>query len=293
MSHRHLFALLLPSIAVGCATSSAPSPQPNLSNSLVPAAPRWFTSAASQPSTRNEVKAIRDEVKEETKAAYIRGLQLQQEGRCEAAIEYFKQADAAIPGMHPKFRIAECLDTLGKFDDAKSHFDMVAARTDPAMYPKIAEYARLRAGELGCQAGDRSGCASLSNDKLLGVCDSGAYAACTVVGRRYEQGDGISKDEARGASLYTKACDGGQAEACFSLGVLLAEGRGTKQDTARAVTLYVKACDGGAGMGCFSAGDAYERGVGVAKDQVRAKALYASGCKLQDQSSCAKSTVAK
>jgi hypothetical protein len=51
-------------------------------------------------------------------------------------------------------------------------------------------------------------------------------------------------------TLYQKACDGGDAQGCFNLGVMYENGRGVTKDQAKAAQLYQKACDGGDAQGC-------------------------------------------
>jgi TPR repeat protein len=66
----------------------------------------------------------------------------------------------------------------------------------------------------------------------------------------YEQANGVVKDEARAAALYTKACDTNMAQACVSLGHLFAEGRGVARDEARAARAHARGCVLKDGLSC-------------------------------------------
>ena len=41
---------------------------------------------------------------------------------------------------------------------------------------------------------------------------------CFNIGLLFEEGHGVSKDEARAATLYATACEGGHAVGCSNLG---------------------------------------------------------------------------
>ncbi len=70
-----------------------------------------------------------------------------------------------------------------------------------------------------------------------------SYGACWDLGKMYANGEGVTQDYARAASLYQQACDGGMATVCNNLGVMYLRGEGVTQDYTRAVSFFQKACD--------------------------------------------------
>jgi len=101
---------------------------------------------------------------------------------------------------------------------------------------------------------------------------------CYELGRLFDRGIEVAKDEARAAVLYTKACDGGEVHGCYNLGVDLAEGVGVARDAVRAAALYTRACDGGEPLGCYNLGVSFAAGAGVPRDEARAAAFYTKAC---------------
>ncbi|MBK37026.1 MAG: hypothetical protein CME26_16040 [Gemmatimonadetes bacterium] len=56
--------------------------------------------------------------------------------------------------------------------------------------------------------------------------------------------------EPRGPLENQQACDGGDMLACYNLGIMYRDGDGVTQDSARAATLFQRACDGGLEEAC-------------------------------------------
>lgn len=81
-------------------------------------------------------------------------------------------------------------------------------------------------------------------------CDSGQAKACNRLGLQYEHGDGVPRDYARAASLYSRACDAGVAGACNNLGTLMLLGNGVPSDPQRASDLFKRACKAGSEAAC-------------------------------------------
>src|SRR5262249_22466580 len=82
---------------------------------------------------------------------------------------------------------------------------------------------------------------TLSGDGSPTACDGGDATACTELGNLLMLVD----DPGRAANLYTKACNAGDAKGCMYLGALRVRGNGVPKDEARGATLLAKACDGG------------------------------------------------
>ena len=58
-----------------------------------------------------------------------------------------------------------------------------------------------------------------------GACDQKMWAACNVLGSRYEEGNGLPKDMAMATTLYQRSCDAKDAVGCVYLGAVQAESR--------------------------------------------------------------------
>lgn len=145
-------------------------------------------------------------------------------------------------------------------------------------------------------------------------CSAGDAKACTRLGVRYENGDGVAKNLARrfatrsrlavapvwdkgigvkaspteAAGFFRAGCNGGHVAACVFLGHRYETGKGVSQDDGAAVGWYKKACDKGNGEGCFFLGNMYTWGKGVEKNPTQAKAYHERACALGNQDACAK-----
>ena len=60
--------------------------------------------------------------------------------------------------------------------------------------------------------------------------EQGDAAACTLVGRIYDEGLGVNRDEVIAARWYAQGAKLGDVESAFALGVMMAEGRGVEKD---------------------------------------------------------------
>ncbi len=87
-------------------------------------------------------------------------------------------------------------------------------------------------------------------ERLRLSCDDGNATACSNLGFMYQNGEGVTRDLARAASLYQQACDGGNTLACYNLGMFYEHGEGVPQNSARAASFYQHACDGGLARAC-------------------------------------------
>jgi TPR repeat protein len=102
--------------------------------------------------------------------------------------------------------------------------------------------------------------------------------ACTQLGVRYENGDGVPMDLGRALALYQRGCAGGCAAGCFNQALLYATGKGVAQDLATAAKLYQRGCEGGNALACTNLGVLYRDGRGVPRDDARAFAFCTQGC---------------
>src|SRR5579863_5083081 len=111
-----------------------------------------------------------------------------------------------------------------------------------------------------------AGAATTSSDSSLALfqkaCEGGSGDGCENLGNLYALGQGVDKNIAKAAELYTHGCELGGAGACNEVGVL----RLNAGDVAAAVQLFQKSCEGGSSLGCSNLGAQYLSGSGIAKD---------------------------
>jgi hypothetical protein len=156
--------------------------------------------------------------------------------------------------------------------------------------------------EKACQGGDAHRCNSLGFSYMEGqgvakderrgaelfekACQGRAAEGCFNLGLSYDEGTGVPQDARLASKAYEKACGGGSAMGCVNLGVRYLEGKGVPQDARRAVPLFEKACAAGTGLGCLNLAKRYGRGDGVPKDESRAAALFEQSCELGSAEGC-------
>ena len=94
------------------------------------------------------------------------------------------------------------------------------------------------------------------------------------LGRMYQNGQGVAKDEVEAVKWYRKAADQGDANAQYNLGNMYRTGQGVAKDEVEAVKWFRKAADQGDARAQFNLGLMYDTGQGVAKDEVEAVKWY-------------------
>lgn len=119
-----------------------------------------------------------------------------------------------------------------------------------------------------------------SFESLKAACIEGNQTACTDAGIRMTDGDGIPKDEVRGAQLFGTACIRNDARACMLWGYALENGRGTAMNLPEARKAYEGGCTGGNALGCNNAGVMYHAGKGGPRDEALAKSFYSKACEM-------------
>ena len=87
---------------------------------------------------------------------------------------------------------------------------------------------------------------------------SGDSFALRHLGKIYEEGRGVPKDEQKALEWFEKAVKWGNAFAKNDLGKMYAEGRGVPQDVKKAVELFEKAAEKGYAEAQFQLGKMYE-----------------------------------
>jgi hypothetical protein len=99
------------------------------------------------------------------------------------------------------------------------------------------------------------------------------------LGRAYEKGSGVKKNELEAVQWYRKAAGQGDAYGEFLLGVAYECGVGVSRDYMQAMELYHKSAEQGFILGQCFLGSCYEEGMGVEKNERLAKMWYAEARK--------------
>ena len=90
------------------------------------------------------------------------------------------------------------------------------------------------------------------------------------LGYMYEEGLGVSQDNAKAVEWYRKAAEQGHATAQCNLGIMYENGRGVSQDNAKAVEWYRKSAEQGNAFAQCKLGYMYGQGRGISQDYVKA-----------------------
>ena len=98
----------------------------------------------------------------------------------------------------------------------------------------------------------------------------GNAEAQAVLGKMYETGQGVAKNDAEAAIWYRKAADQGDARAQYNLGIMYDFGQGVPQSSAEAAKWYRKAADQNHTSSQYTLGLIYAHGRGIPKDLVEA-----------------------
>ncbi len=108
---------------------------------------------------------------------------------------------------------------------------------------------------------------------LLPLAQQGHANAQYDVGRMYESGEGVAKDEALTLQWYRRSAEGGNPRAQYKLFAAYARGWGdVKKDEAEAGKWLLKAGEGGYGRAEEALAKAYEKGkFGFPKDRDKAE----------------------
>jgi TPR repeat protein len=194
-----------------------------------------------------------------------------------------------------------------EYDARACELDDVTACGNASMAPSVADVpdpARyVKAAEKGCAGHDQLSCAGLALMYLQGwgvtkdeakaatmleeLCAKQGYqmACANVAGLAY-YGIGMPKDSKRAGEVAESACKAGMPAACNTLGAILVERNGPG-DARRAESLWSDLCNNGAAASCDNLGQLYRNGLGdVAVDLVKAKDAYDRACKGDNPPGC-------
>ncbi|WP_051908363.1 tetratricopeptide repeat protein [Candidatus Odyssella acanthamoebae] len=109
---------------------------------------------------------------------------------------------------------------------------------------------------------------------LITTAEQGHAEAQFNLGVMYEDGQGVTQDDAEAVKWYRKAADQGDADAQNNLGVCYYNGRGVPQDDTEAVKWVRLAADQGHVKAQNNLGVCYQSGQGVTKDNTEAVKWY-------------------
>lgn len=108
-----------------------------------------------------------------------------------------------------------------------------------------------------------TGDVSAAATEFAAAYEAGDGEGAFYLGRLFELGLGIEKDEMRAANLYSAAADTGSTKAQARLGLMYHEGRVLLRDYAEGTRLICAAADAGDADGQLNCGMAYRLGRGV------------------------------
>jgi len=106
------------------------------------------------------------------------------------------------------------------------------------------------------------------------LADKSVSEAQFNLGLRYAEGQGVPKDEGKGAECYKEAAEKGNAKAMTNLGWMYYGGRGVARDEAKAAQWFLLAAVQGHLEAQFILGWMYSAGIGVPRDEVKAVEWY-------------------
>ncbi|WP_313586840.1 hypothetical protein [Aquidulcibacter sp.] len=164
------------------------------------------------------------------------------------------------------------------------------ATSQPRAVPPVASAATPAAGSLFDQAmareqaGDGAGSVAL----LRRAADGGDTRAMNRLARKFETGDGVTKDLAQARALTERAAARGSRQAMHNLGVYYANGDGVPQNMARAAESFRRAAQRGVADSQFNLGAMAEQGLGGPKSDVQAYYWFALAARGGDQDASAK-----
>jgi TPR repeat protein len=112
-----------------------------------------------------------------------------------------------------------------------------------------------------------------------------AEAQCNI-GKLYENGDTVSKDQTEALKWYRRSAEQGNAVAQFRIGLMYSKGHGVRKDYAEAARWYRKAAEQGHADAQFNLGRMYSTGQGVRQNNRSAKEWYGKACDNGLQKGC-------
>lgn len=109
--------------------------------------------------------------------------------------------------------------------------------------------------------------------KLRPAAEKGHKKAQYRMGRCYEKGNGVAKDEKQAFKWYSKSAEQGYAKAQYQVGKCYKEGEGTVKDRKKAIHYFTLAAKQDNADAQYQLGKAYLKGKDVPADEAKAKSL--------------------
>jgi len=110
--------------------------------------------------------------------------------------------------------------------------------------------------------------------ELLPLAEAGNTEAQILVGRMYNNGNGVTTDLAKGAAYYQRAATNGNARAQALLAFLFTAGRGVPKDPKQALQWYQQAANNGDAYAQLDLARIYREGKSAKLDLVQAYKWY-------------------
>ena len=110
--------------------------------------------------------------------------------------------------------------------------------------------------------------------KLKVAAEKGHKKAQYRLGRCYEKGRGVAKDEALAFQWYTKSALKDYPKGQYALGMCYKDGIGTAKDPKKAAEYFAKAAQGDNADAQYQLGKCYMKGKGITADQKKAASWF-------------------
>ncbi len=127
---------------------------------------------------------------------------------------------------------------------------------------------------------------AVARRELLPLAEAGNTDAQILVGRMYNNGNGVTADLAKGAAYYKRAATHGNARAQALLAFLYTAGRGVPKDPKQALHWYRQAADNGDVYAQLDLARIYREGKSAKLDYVQAYKWYFIVSKNEDICDC-------
>ncbi len=125
--------------------------------------------------------------------------------------------------------------------------------------------------------------ASADIKTLWEAATSGDVEAIYTLGKRYQDGEGVSPDAQAAVSWFSKGAELGHADSMFMMGIMYQIGQGVEKDNKRASHWFQQSGEAGCTLAWMKLGRIYEEGWGVPKDIAQAKRCYQRAADAGDQ----------
>lgn len=112
--------------------------------------------------------------------------------------------------------------------------------------------------------------AKASIDQLKALADKGDMMAMSILGERYDAGEGVKENNQEAIRWYTKAAERGHIKSQYNLALMYDKGEGVAKDKRLALIWYRFAGDQGHSAAQVNVGFMYDQGEGIAEDNAEA-----------------------